>query len=455
MSAAPEEKSNHSSASSTIDDEREATVRPPSVEEIEKTSVDQEKHTLAGAEAISARSEEHPDGGLRAWLVVAGCAAGSCATFGFVNAWGVFQAYYEEQVLVGTSPSTVAWIGSVQQYALIFLPGLVIGRIFDMGWTKVPLGIASGVIVTAAFLIAECTKFWHFLLCQGFALGLACGVVFGMIMGCPAHWFKRRLGIALGVMAVGSSIGGTCFPIAVRNLVQQVGFKWAMRTLGFIELALLSFALLTVRRRLPPKKLTGPFFDLTAFKMPAYSLYCAASFTAFLGIYTVLTYIDVSAASSGIDPDLSFYLLSIANACSTIGRLSGGLLADRLGPLTVITPITAVAGVLTYAWPYAKNTGGYVAIAVLYGTASGVYVSLLPAPVVRMGKTHDVGVRVGMSMTITAMGILAGPPISGAINDDTGGFKYTGVFGGTAILVACCFLLATRFAILGGWRGKC
>ncbi|KAI9068338.1 MFS general substrate transporter [Trametes sanguinea] len=450
-----------SAASSTIEEGHPACRH--SVDKEERKSVDEEKNTVAvqqegekpaTTELAQPQYGEHPDGGLRAWLVVTGCAAGACATFGFVNAWGVFQAYYQEQLLADTAPSTIAWIGSVQ-YALIFLPGLIVGRIFDMGWTKIPLAVASAVLVVATFLTAECTEYWQFLLCQGIAVGLACGVVFGLVMGSPAHWFKRKIGLALSVMAVGSSVGGTCFPIAVRNLIQQVGFKWAMRILGFIELALLVFTILTVKRRLPPRKRSGPFVDLTAFKSPEYSLYCTASFVAFLGMYTVLTYIDVSAAASGIDPNFSFYLLAIANGCSTFGRLSGGILSDRYGPLNVMTPITAVAGILTYVWPSAKSVASYVVIAIIYGAASGVYVSLLPAPTVRMGKTHDVGTRVGMSMTIIALGAVAGPPISGAINDATGGFKYTGIYAGTAILVACCFLLATRFAILGGWRGKC
>ncbi|OSD01326.1 MFS general substrate transporter [Trametes coccinea BRFM310] len=451
-----------SAASSTIE---EGVYSPEcrSSHEDERKSIDEDEDAVAArqdeekpvnSEPPQSQYGEHPDGGFRAWLVVTGCAAGACATFGFVNAWGVFQAYYEEQILSGTAPSTISWIGSVQ-YALIFLPGLIVGRIFDMGWTKVPLAVASAVLIAATFLTAECTRYWQFLLCQGIAVGLACGVIFGLVMGSPAHWFKRRIGLALSVMAIGSSVGGTCFPIAVRNLIQQVGFKWTMRTLGFIELALLVFTILTVKRRLPPRKRTGPFIDLTAFKSPAYSLYCVASFVAFLGMYTVLTYIDVSASASGIDPNFSFYLLAIANGCSMFGRLSGGLLSDRYGPLNVMTPVTAVAGILTYVWPTAKSVAAYVVIAVLYGAASGVYVSLLPAPTVRMGKTHDVGTRVGMSMTIIALGAVAGPPISGAINDSTGGFKYTGIYAGTAILVACCFLLATRFALLGGWRGKC
>jgi hypothetical protein len=58
-------------------------------------------------------------------------------------------------------------------------------------------------------------------------------------------------------------------------------------------------------------------------------------------------------------------------------------------------------------------------------------VSLLPAPVMAMGGTHDVGRRVGTVLTVVALGALAGPPISGAINTATGGFKATGYYAGT------------------------
>jgi MCP family monocarboxylic acid transporter-like MFS transporter 10 len=47
-----------------------------------------------------------------------------------------------------------------------------------------------------------------------------------------------------------------------------------------------------------------------------------------------------------------------------------------------------------------------------------------------MGEVEDVGRRSGMMMTIIAMGALAGPPISGAINNATGGFREVGYFAG-------------------------
>ena len=38
-----------------------------------------------------------------------------------------------------------------------------------------------------------------------------------------AHWFDKRSGLAYGIVALGSSVGGTAFPIAARYLMPLVG----------------------------------------------------------------------------------------------------------------------------------------------------------------------------------------------------------------------------------------
>lgn len=53
---------------------------------------------------------------------------------------------------------------------------------------------------------------------------LASGAVFGPTVAVIAHWFNRRRGFALGMNAVGSSVGGTVFPIAARELILRVGY---------------------------------------------------------------------------------------------------------------------------------------------------------------------------------------------------------------------------------------
>ncbi|KAJ7029992.1 major facilitator superfamily domain-containing protein [Mycena alexandri] len=397
-------------------------------------------------------SAEYPDGGVSAWLVVFGGVCTTFSTFGYVNAWGVFQAYYEETLLKDSSASNIAWIGSVQ-YSMIFVPALVSGHFFDRGHFKIPFFIASVLIVAATFLVAQCTQYWHFLLCQGFATGLGSGILFGPINAVMGHWFKKKRGLATGFLATGSSIGGTVFPIVARNLIPRVGFPWTMRIFGFILLCSLGVANLTVRRRLPPKE-TGGLFNPIAFRNHAYTVYCLGGIVAFLGLYTLLTYIDISATSVGISSDFAFYLISIANAASLFGRLVAGVTTDKFGAVNVISPMTAVAAIMTYVWPLARSKGSFVAIALIYGFSSGVYVSSFILPMYHLGDIEDMGRRSGMAMTLTAFGAVAGPPISGAINTATGGYTAVGYYAGSMILFAIVLMLISRHLVLRQLWGK-
>lgn len=81
----------------------------------------------------------------------------------------------------------------------------------------------------------------------------------------------------------------------------------------------------------------------------------------------VLTYVAVSATEMGLPGDFAFYFVAIANAASLFGRYTAGRLADGIGPMNVMIPFTAAAGILTYAWPYASSKSSLIGVTVLYG----------------------------------------------------------------------------------------
>ncbi|KAH8117270.1 MFS general substrate transporter [Phellopilus nigrolimitatus] len=409
--------------------------------------------TRAAIQEPECKDDEFPDGGLRAWLVILGAICTTFSSFGFVNSWGAFQSYYEQTMLRDTSASDIAWIGSIQ-YSFTFFPSIITGRLFDLGYFKLPLYLASCLMIVATFLTAQCTEYWQFVLCQGIAVGLASGVIFGPTIAVISHWFKKRRGMALGIIACGSSIGGTTLPIAFHKLVVEVGFPWTMRIIGFILIFTLGIAILTLDRRLPPVNVSGGLLNLRAFKSLPYTLYTLSAFIAFLGLYTVLTYIDVSAAVNGVDDNFAFYLVSIANATSIFGRLSSGFLADRIGAINIMSPFTLVAGILTYIWPFVTGKTAYIAVAVIYGVSSGAYVGLIAAPMIALGDTGDVGRRTGMYFSVLAVGALAGPPISGAINEATGNYTATGIYAGTMVIISVAVMWTSRCLVLGRLWGK-
>ncbi|PFH44634.1 hypothetical protein AMATHDRAFT_168326, partial [Amanita thiersii Skay4041] len=194
----------------------------------------------------------------------------------------------------------------------------------------------------------------------------------------------------------------------------------------------------TIRRRLPPRNVPGGLLNLRAFQSAAFSTYCFSGFLTFLGIYTVLTYIDIFATSVGVPADFSFYLVSITNAASIAGRYISGVLCDRMGPMNVMIPFTFLAGALTYAWPF----------------ASGTFASLISNPMMALGETGDVGRRLGMYMSIIALGAVAGPPVSGAILKATGGYEAMGFYAGTMVMLGVVFMIVARRCALGQWWGK-
>jgi hypothetical protein len=60
------------------------------------------------------------EGGLPGWSTVFGAFFGNFATFGQLNSFGSFQAYYTTHQLAAYSPSDISWIGSLQLWSFFF-----------------------------------------------------------------------------------------------------------------------------------------------------------------------------------------------------------------------------------------------------------------------------------------------------------------------------------------------
>jgi hypothetical protein len=78
----------------------------------------------------------------------------------------------------------------------------------------------------------------------------------------------------------------------------------------------------------------------------------------------------------------------------------------------------------------------------------GGYISLYSVPAVAMGKMEDAGRRVGMFVSLTGLGSIAGPPISGAICTATGGFVDAGYYSGRFMTYA----IFERTLTLSRWQ---
>ncbi|KAK0735064.1 major facilitator superfamily domain-containing protein [Lasiosphaeria miniovina] len=399
-----------------------------------------------------------PDGGLEAWLQVAGSTAVLACTWGLINTFGVYQSYYEADLLKSNSASEISWVGSAQG-ALLLLVGVIAGPLFDAGYFRHLLVVGLFLIVFGQFMTSLCTVYWQVLLAQGFCVGIGMGLTFLPSAAILSQYFAKRRALALGISSVGSPVAGIIFPIIFSRLQPQIGFGWATRVIAFILLAVSIPPVIFMRTRVPPSGKTRSIIDMTALRDGPYVVFVLGSLFSFLMLYVPFFYLALFGTSHGIaTPDFAPYLVTLLNVGSILGRLVPNALADGWGCMNMQIICTLASAVLAFGWMGIHNLAGAVVFALLYGAFSGGVVSLMPTVIVGLSPDMGrVGARLGTSFLISGVAILVGTPIAGAILGDRTEARWLGTMGYAAagLLLSALLTLVSR-AILyrkhGHWK---
>lgn len=221
---------------------------------------------------------------------------------------------------------------------MVLVGGVIAGPIYDRGGFRGLLVFGSFGVVFGHMMLAICTTYWQVLLAQGFLVGIGGGCLYVPAVAIMPTYFTKRLGLALGVAASGSSTGGIVYPIMFYQLIDRIGFGWTVRTMGFVELGLLIVPMAVMRVRVMPARVRS-LVDWTAFTDTQYMTFVCGCLIGFTGMYTVFFYVSFFGVGSGItDARLAFYLVPILNAGSMIGRTVPNWLSDKTGTLNVIAP---------------------------------------------------------------------------------------------------------------------
>ncbi|KAK9470914.1 MFS general substrate transporter [Dipodascopsis tothii] len=430
-----------------------AATAPNAMEDVPIDPVPTEKPAADGPVIL-----HPPDQGLRAWGTVVGAFAGLFVSFGYVNVVGVFLEYYSTNQLKDYSSSDVAWITSVQSFLMIF-GGLVFGRLHDMVGPN-PLTIFGSVfILLGVFTTASCKTYAQFMLSQGICSGIGGSAMFYTAMATVSSWFVKYRGTALGISVGGSSIGGVILPVMFRRVLLVSDFGWAVRSLGFLMLFLCLVAIATLHPRIKPKGLYKVDFENDygrPFRYVPFVVLTAGIFCMFWGLFVPIGYIPSHAVAHHFSSELADYLVSIMNAGSFLGRVSIGMLADKVGPYNCYAFASAASGLLTVAlWLPATGHVPIILYAVLFGYASGATISLMPAVIASISPVHEIGTRMGAISGVGSLAALSGMPIAGALlKFDKGSYYGLAIWGGVMLFAAGAFVSTTRVLVFGSQLKK-
>ncbi|KAK8091889.1 MFS general substrate transporter [Apiospora hydei] len=405
-----------------------------------------------------------PEGGLRAWLVVLSAFAMSFASFGFMVSIGTLQSHWHAHQLAHLTSRDVGWIPSVFTYLSLAL-GLWVGPLFDRyGPRWIALGGSAGYLLMI-FLLAECTQFWHFLLCCGVLGGVSAAALTTTPLAVVAHWFERRRGFAQGVVMIGSSFGGLTLPLILQATIPKYGYAWSIRILGFIFAGCLLISNVLMKARIPPlrsrrnhpqaqreKKPDQPIISLAIFADLRFTLLTVSVFGFEIVLFSALGLLPTYAALVNPAAETTgFYLIALLNGVSCLGRLGPGWFADKVGRFNMLLAMT----VFTLVWMLAlwlplgqTSLGALYAFAALFGFGTGGWMALTPACVGQLCRADEFGRYYGTMYFVASLATLVCIPISGELVESVGPTAYV-VFLCAVLGLSLISFIFSRWACLG------
>ncbi|OQD94063.1 hypothetical protein PENSOL_c028G07857 [Penicillium solitum] len=335
----------------------------------------------------------YPEGGRDAWLVVLGAWCGLTSSLGIYNTSGVFEVVISKVILPEASSSTLGWIFSV--YAFVnWVCGVQIGPTFDAMGPRALMVAGTICTLVGIFTLSVSTEYYQIFLSFSVMTGIGSSLLLTPSMGCVAHWFMERRGLASGIAFIGGGFGGVLFPLMIQSLLPQVGWGWSIRILGFVLFVLCAISVAFCRSRIPPRKGTEttwrdtlPDYKIFLDGTGAMALTTAGVLLTDLAYFIPITYIpryyidrqhlsDEEALTGS--SAFAYQLLAILNSASCVGRYVAGDMADRFGRYNtmIVSLFFCTVSVLGFWLPdiLAPDLDSYALLVVfilLFGFCSG------------------------------------------------------------------------------------
>lgn len=362
----------------------------------------------------------------------------------------------------GASRMDMMWGLTVSSLTTILISPLV-GSLMDRRSARVLFTIGAACLALAMALIAASRHVWEFVIAFGLVTAIGAALL-GPIGSntLVARWFSKHRGRALGITAIGTSLGGLLVPLGLQNLIDAYGWRTACLWLaGLALLAMLPPVWLIVRNRpadlgLQPdgeaSAMAGPGTAANAPAAPAPRLLTDAAFWrislavgALMSIFTVcLANLVPFSIGHGTEAKRAALLVSAIAVAGISGKLLFSVFADRIDLKWALLVALAMLGLPFLALAFVHDYWFTVLAAVAVGLASGAFLPAWGALVARIYGPFVFGRVMGRMQPIAIVMVMLSMPLSGYLFDLSGSYSVSFLTMAGLAAVAFVILLPLR-----------
>ncbi|XP_038632049.1 monocarboxylate transporter 8-like, partial [Scyliorhinus canicula] len=334
-----------------------------------------------------------------------------------------------------------AWVGAVSM-GMIFFCSPIVSIFTDwFGCRRTAMGGAA-----MAFIGLLSSSFTKSLELRYFTYGIVfgCGSSFAfqpslVILG---HYFKRRLGLANGVMTAGSSVFSITMPFLLKKIGKTLGLAHTLQILSvfmFIQILLsLTYKPLlplpSAEERRTPDKTENlnclhqcrRYLNLRVFRKVTYRVWAFGIATAVLGYFVPYVHLVKYVEQEFKETEKDWILLVCIGASSCVGRLAFGQIGDSIpGPKKIYLQVASfwVLGLMSITIPLCNVFEGVIVVCIFLGLCDGCFITIMAPIAFELVGPLEASQAIGFLLGLMAIPMTAGPPIAGILFDCLGNYR--------------------------------
>jgi MFS family permease len=305
--------------------------------------------------------------------------------------------------------------------------GVLLGRLSDRLGVGVPL-LLGAVCVGVGYVAAGLAPSLMVLALAHVLIGLGASAGFGPLMADTSRWFTRRRGIAVGIAASGNYLAGTVWPPVLHYFISTAGWRPTHIGVGVFCLVTLLPLLLAFRRPAPldePQSAApgGKRLELAMSPVTLQVLLCIAGLACCVAMAMPQVHIVAYCGDLGYGVARGAEMLSLMLGFGLISRVGSGFVADRIGAVPTLLLGSVLQGLALLLYFLFDGLASLYLISALFGLFQGGIVPMYAVIVRQCFPPQEAGVRVGLVLMCTLLGMALGGWMSGLIFDLTGSYR--------------------------------
>jgi len=394
------------------------------------------------------------------WVVVAAAFIITFITCGVNFSYGVlFLPIVNEFGWSRGLASAVMLVAGIAYAVTLPFTGILADR-YGYKWV---LAVSAGFLSLGLILSSQIQELWQLYVFTGLLVGLSISASFAIPVALVALWFTRRQGLALGVATLGISLGTATIPLLISYLITSAGWRTTLLMAG-IAVAVLCIPA-TLLMRSPPRNMPSAAAgnkessagqqaltsDLDTGLTVSQALRTGQFWMLFImfllflsSLGLVMLHLVPYAVDSGIDPVRAAVLLTLIGIFGIAGRLSSGVLSDKIGIKPIMLFCTVLLGLnIAFIALYSEPWAFYV-FAAIYGIAYSGFVTQMVRITRKVFGGRALGSVFGALMVSDGIGFGVGPWVAGNIYDATGSYQASFLAAAAGLAVAAVLVIIVK-----------